>query len=114
MHTDPASTVSNIAAALPVMAARQPDAVAIRCPGQQDAQGRHRYDVELSYRDLEQRSNAVAAALTRAGIERGTRTALMVRPSPELFLLMFPVQAGSGTGTDRSGHRPARPAPVPG
>ena len=89
MHTDLASTVSNIAAALPVMATRQPDAIAIRCPGHQDAQDRHRYDVELSYRDLEQRSNAVAAALTRAGIERGTRTALMVRPSPELFLLMF-------------------------
>ena len=31
----------------------------------------------------------IAAALARAGIVRGTRTALMVRPSPELFLLMF-------------------------
>src|SRR5690606_36853 len=30
-----------------------------------------------------------AAALAGAGIVRGTKTALMVRPSPELFLLMF-------------------------
>ncbi|HRO87487.1 MAG TPA: fatty acid CoA ligase family protein, partial [Chiayiivirga sp.] len=37
----------------------------------------------------EERSSAIAAALARAGIVRGTRAALMVRPSPELFLLMF-------------------------
>ena len=89
MH-DPASPhTCNIAAALPDMAARQPDAVAIRCPSGIDAQGRVRYDTCLSWRELDLRSDAIAAALTRIGILRGTRTALMVRPSPELFLLMF-------------------------
>lgn len=89
MH-DPASPrPCNIAAALPEMAARQPDAIAIRCPSGIDAHGRVRYDTCLSWRELDSRSDAIAAALSRIGIARGTRTALMVRPSPELFLLMF-------------------------
>jgi acyl-CoA synthetase (AMP-forming)/AMP-acid ligase II len=79
----------NIAAALPRLAAAQPDAIAIRCPQGRDAQGRVAYPHALSYRELDARSDRIAAALAAAGIGRGTRTALMVRPSPELFLLMF-------------------------
>ncbi|HRN60042.1 MAG TPA: fatty acid CoA ligase family protein [Chiayiivirga sp.] len=79
----------NIAAALPGMAARQPEAIAIRCPTGVGPDGQVRYGIELSWRTLEERSSAIAAALARAGIVRGTRAALMVRPSPELFLLMF-------------------------
>lgn len=89
MHADPQPRHCNIAAALPAMALRQPDAIAIRCPSGIDASGQVRYDIVLTYAELESRSNAIAAALARAGIGRGTRTALMVRPSPELFLLMF-------------------------
>lgn len=79
----------NIAAALPGMAARQPEAIAIRCPTGVGPDGQVRYGIELSWRALEERSSAIAAALACAGIVRGTRAALMVRPSPELFLLMF-------------------------
>ena len=79
----------NIAAALPGMAARQPEAIAIRCPTGVGPDGQVRYGIELSWRALEERSSAIAAAMARAGIVRGTRAALMVRPSPELFLLMF-------------------------
>ena len=79
----------NIAAALPRMARERPDAVAIRCPTGRNAQGGVEYGIALTYRDLDQRSDRIAAALAHAGIGRGTRTALMVRPSPELFLLMF-------------------------
>jgi acyl-CoA synthetase (AMP-forming)/AMP-acid ligase II len=79
----------NIAAALPGIAAERPDAVAIRCPGGTRTDGRVEYDVALSYRELDYRSDRIAAALARIGIVRGTRTALMVRPSPEFFLLMF-------------------------
>lgn len=88
-YNGPMTSICNIAAALPAMAERQPDTIAIRCPNGVGEDGRVRYDIELSYRELETRSNAIAAALARAGIVRGTRTALMVRPSPELFLLMF-------------------------
>jgi acyl-CoA synthetase (AMP-forming)/AMP-acid ligase II len=79
----------NIAAALPRIAAERPDAIAIRCPSGTRADGSVDYGIALTYRDLDSRSDRIAAALAAAGIVRGTRTALMVRPSPELFLLMF-------------------------
>src|SRR5690606_8859359 len=74
----------NIAAALPSLAAAHPDRVAIRCPGHGG-----RYDVALDYAQLDARSDAIAAGLARRGIVRGTRTVVMVRPTPEFFLLMF-------------------------
>ncbi len=80
----------NIAAALPRLAAERPEQPAIRCPGRRAAgSGLAGYDVVLSYRDLDARSDAIAAGLARHGIGRGTRTVVMVRPSPEFFLLMF-------------------------
>ncbi|HEY0659776.1 MAG TPA: fatty acid CoA ligase family protein [Lysobacter sp.] len=81
--------VCNIAAALPRLAAQAPERIAMRCPGSRGADGLARYDVTLSYRQLDQRSDAIAAGLARHGIVRGTRTVVMVRPSPEFFLLMF-------------------------
>ena len=85
----PSSPACNIAAALPRLAAEAPDRVAMRCPGGRGAGGFARYDVTLSYRELDARSDAIAAGLARIGIVRGTRTVVMVRPSPEFFLLMF-------------------------
>ncbi|GAB3511768.1 olefin beta-lactone synthetase [Pseudoxanthomonas daejeonensis] len=80
----------NIAAALPRLAAERPDQPAIRCPGQRGAgAGLAAYDVVLDYRALDVRSDAIAAGLARHGIVRGMRTVVMVRPSPEFFLLMF-------------------------
>ena len=74
----------NIAASLPRLARERPDQVAMRCPGRNG-----RYDVALTYADLDRRSDAIAAGLARRGIVRGTRTVVMVRPTPEFFLLMF-------------------------
>lgn len=79
----------NIAAVLPRMAAERGEQVAMRCPGARGADGFARYDQTLRYRELEDRSNSIAAGLMKIGIVRGTRTVLMVRPSPEFFLLMF-------------------------
>ncbi|MGO1071074.1 olefin beta-lactone synthetase [Lysobacter sp. CA199] len=79
----------NIAAALPRLAAQSPQRVAMRCPGTRRADGMASYDVELTYAQLDQRSDAIAAGLGQRGIVRGTRVAVMVRPSPEFFLLMF-------------------------
>jgi acyl-CoA synthetase (AMP-forming)/AMP-acid ligase II len=76
--------VCNIAAALPRLAAERPGQVAIRCPGRGG-----RYDVALDYAQLDARSDAIAAGLARRGVARGTRTVVMVRPTPEFFLLMF-------------------------
>ena len=78
--TDPC----NIAASLPRLAREQPDRVAMRCP---DTAGR--YTRELTYAQLDARSDAIAAGLGAYGIGRGDRTVVMVRPTPEFFLLMF-------------------------
>ena len=85
----PMTSPCNIAAALPELARRQPQQVAIRCPGRRGAGGMARYDVTLTYAELDRRSDAIAAGLAGHGIGRGTRTVVMVRPSPEFFLLMF-------------------------
>ncbi|WP_242108634.1 olefin beta-lactone synthetase [Luteimonas aquatica] len=73
----------NIAADLPTLAAEHPDRIAMRCPG------RGGYEVTLSYGELDARSDAIAAGLDRQGIRRGVRAVVMVRPTPEFFLLMF-------------------------
>ncbi|TKS53297.1 peptide synthase [Luteimonas yindakuii] len=77
-------TACNIAAVLPELAARAGERVAMHCPGRNGA-----YDVQLTYRELDARSDAIAAGLATHGIVRGTRTVVMVRPTPEFFLLMF-------------------------
>lgn len=80
----------NIAARLPELARQRPDQIAIRCPGRRGpGNGMAAYDVTLDYRQLDARSDAMAAGLAAYGIERGVRTVVMVRPSPAFFLLMF-------------------------
>lgn len=78
------TTPCNIAASLPRLARERPDQVAMRCPGRNGA-----YDIALTYAQLDARSDAIAAGLGKHGIVHGTRTVLMVRPTPEFFLLMF-------------------------
>jgi acyl-CoA synthetase (AMP-forming)/AMP-acid ligase II len=80
---------ANIAAALVRMARQQPDAIALRCPGRRGRGGLARYDIALSYRELDVRSDVIAAGLARIGIVRGTRAVVMVRPGADFFALMF-------------------------
>ncbi|MBK9669487.1 MAG: AMP-binding protein [Thermomonas sp.] len=84
MRETPPATPCNIAAALPRLARERPDQVAMRCPGRRGG-----YQVAITYAQLDARSDAIAAGLARRGIVRGTRTVVMVRPTPEFFLLMF-------------------------
>jgi acyl-CoA synthetase (AMP-forming)/AMP-acid ligase II len=83
------SSPCNIAASLPRLAAQFPDRIAMRCPGTRGDNGYARYDTTLTYSELDTRSDAIAAGLARHGISRGTRAVVMVRPTPEFFLLMF-------------------------
>ncbi|MCS4235213.1 olefin beta-lactone synthetase [Stenotrophomonas sp. BIGb0135] len=83
------NAATNIAARLPELARERPDQIAIRCPGKPGAGGMAAYDVTLDYRTLNARSDAMAAGLAAHGIGRGVRAVVMVRPSPEFFLLMF-------------------------
>ena len=89
MSETPPATPCNIAAALPRLARERPDQVAMRCPGRRPWSGLARYEVAITYAQLDARSDAIAAGLATRGIVRGTRTVVMVRPTPEFFLLMF-------------------------
>lgn len=79
----------NIAADLARLAREAPERIAMHCPGTRARDGLARYDVALTYAQLDARSSAVAAGLARHGIVRGTRAVVMVRPTPEFFVLMF-------------------------
>jgi acyl-CoA synthetase (AMP-forming)/AMP-acid ligase II len=70
----------NISRPLTEMAALQPDTAAIIFP----QEGR-----TLSFLELDRDSDRLAAGLCGIGIDRGTRVALLVPPSPELFAITF-------------------------
>jgi hypothetical protein len=78
----------NIASHLSAMAARRPNDIAIYCatggnPGDTDS-----YD-RMTYAELDQRSDEIAAGLLAIGLKRGDRSALMVKPGLNLFALTF-------------------------
>jgi acyl-CoA synthetase (AMP-forming)/AMP-acid ligase II len=82
------SEVANIAAALPRMAARIPEAVALQVPVGRERGGRRRY-VAYTYRELDDESDRIARGLDALGVGRGVRAALLVTPSFEFFALVF-------------------------
>ena len=70
----------NISRPLTEMARLQPDTAAIIFPQE---------DRTLTFRELDDDSDRIADGLGSIGIVRGTRVALLVPPSPELFSLTF-------------------------
>ncbi|MBL0209318.1 MAG: AMP-binding protein [Holophagaceae bacterium] len=78
----------NIASWLPRMARQQPGTLAVVFPDGLDAGGKRAYS-HLTYRQLDERSDQIAAGLRRHGLRRGMRTVLMVKPSLEFFALAF-------------------------
>ncbi len=79
--------MTNIASALSDMAERQPDALAIAAPPRPGA-APDDY-VRWSYRELNEASDRIARGLPKFGVERGTRTVVMVKPGLNLFALTF-------------------------
>jgi acyl-CoA synthetase (AMP-forming)/AMP-acid ligase II len=98
---------TNVAAYLTKVAGEKPDAVAMYMPAGRGPEGRE-YS-EITYRELDERSENIALGLESAGIKRGDRAVLMVKPSPELFALTFglfkagvvPVMVDPGIGMSR-------------
>ena len=72
--------IINISRPLTEMGGIQPDTAAIIFP----QEGR-----SLTFRELDRESDRLATGLGTIGIVRGTRVALLVPPSPELFALTF-------------------------
>ena len=81
-------TTVNIASHLPDMAAKQPDTAAVILPGGSDGQGGLSFE-QFNFKQLDERSDVIAAGLESIGIRRGVRTALMVTPSLDFFALTF-------------------------
>lgn len=98
----------NIASHLRRMAQRHPYRRAVVFPA-----GRNRYNrvtyTHLTFQQLDRESDKVAFGLESAGIGRGIRTVLMVRPSLEFFVLVYalfktgaiPVVVDPGMGIHR-------------
>lgn len=79
-----AAAGNNIASHLPLMAARQPETLALHIPVGKS--GRYQ---SITFQQLEDESNRIACTLELYGIHRGMRVALMVPPGLEFFALTF-------------------------
>jgi len=80
--------VVNVSSYLKRNAEKEPDKPAVLCPAGRDNNGRLIYS-QLTFIQLDQESDCLARGLEKAGIERGTRTILMVKPSLEFFIIIF-------------------------
>ncbi|MGE5256403.1 MAG: fatty acid CoA ligase family protein [Hyphomicrobiales bacterium] len=90
---DPAETDQahvNVAAHLTLAAQNHPFKRAVVCPSGRDRCGRVSY-AHLTFLQLDRESDRLAHGLQAAGIGRGTRAILMVRPSLEFFEIIFAV-----------------------
>ncbi len=83
-----APSVQNIAATLPAMAAQRPHGLAIVVPHGRDTHRKRAY-THLTYAQLDAWSDRIGRGLLAAGIARGERAVLMVKPSLEFFALTF-------------------------
>ena len=79
---------SNIARHLPLMAARQPDAPAIKIPRGRSTDGRIDYLV-LSFRELDAAVDAWTGHLQAKGVMQGDRVLVMVRQGLPLIAAAF-------------------------
>jgi acyl-CoA synthetase (AMP-forming)/AMP-acid ligase II len=78
----------NVASLVLEQARSAPEAPAIYYPAGREPDGRTRFACATN-REIDRESDWIAGGLETAGIRRGVRTALMVRPSLELFALML-------------------------
>ncbi len=107
-HKPSGDDVVNISSFLTEMARIQPYKRAVVCPAGRDGLNRVAY-VHLTFRQLDQESDCLAAGLENAGITRGTKTILMVTPGLDFFTLTFalfkvgavPVVVDPGMGIKR-------------
>lgn len=78
----------NVARRLTETAQRDPAGRAVVFPRDRDEHGRRKYEV-VTFAQLDRESDRLARGLRKMGVEKGTRLALMVRPSVEFVALAF-------------------------
>jgi len=107
-NADTTQPVVNIAHRLKASARRMPYKRAVVSPAGRDRSGRVAY-AHLTFEQLERESDCLAAGLVGIGIQRGTKTVLMVKPGIDFFVLIFamfkcgavPVVVDPGMGIGR-------------
>ncbi|MDX2497537.1 MAG: fatty acid CoA ligase family protein [Desulfobacterales bacterium] len=82
------SSIVNVASHLKRMAEITPYKRAVVYPAGRDDCGRVTYS-HLTFLQLDRESDCLAHGMHNAGITRGTRTILMVKPSLEFFIIIF-------------------------
>lgn len=79
---------ANIASYLPLLAKQQPDTYAV-VKQSRDKSKKASYDEAYTYKQLDEASDLIACGLQAHGIEKGTRTVVMVKPGLDFFALVF-------------------------
>jgi acyl-CoA synthetase (AMP-forming)/AMP-acid ligase II len=108
----------NIASLLAEKAREHPYKRAVVYPVARDSRGRMAY-AQLTFRQLDKESDTLAHSFKAAGLTRGLRTILMVRPGADFFVLTFAlfkagavpvvVDPGMGIGRMLACYRESRP-----
>jgi acyl-CoA synthetase (AMP-forming)/AMP-acid ligase II len=80
--------IINVGLRLSETARRDPDGIAIAMPLGRDTAGKFRYR-QLTFKELDDDSNLLAAGLHSMGVRPGTRLALLVPPSIDFISLVF-------------------------
>ncbi len=83
-------TTTNIASHLPKMAKQQPDTWAVVLQAKHRQQTAN-YEQALTYKQLDEASNLVAAGLLASGVNKGSRVVVMVKPGLDFFILVFAI-----------------------
>jgi acyl-coenzyme A synthetase/AMP-(fatty) acid ligase len=104
----PNNDFTNVSSHLGRMAELQPYKRAVVYPVSRDKNGRIAY-AHLTFLQLAAESDRIAHGLNKAGINKGRRTVLMVKPGPDFFSLVFalfktgavPVVVDPGMGIKR-------------
>lgn len=88
--TEPSNDLptNNVGLMLRSVANERPDQVAVATPGKRNKDGKREYDT-ITFQQLEEDSNLLAAGLADMGVTPGTRLALLVRPSIDFVSLVF-------------------------
>ena len=86
----------NVADRLRPIAERQPDGVAVACPGRGDVAGRNAY-ATCTFRELDQDASTLACGFAELGVRPGTRMVLLVRPGVEFVKLVFALLRSGAT-----------------
>lgn len=79
---------NNIAWQLTKTAKRVPDQIAVAAPRRSRPMGRDAYDV-VSFRELDERTDRIAAGLVQMGLQPGDRIVLLVKPGIDFIALTF-------------------------